>query len=119
VAYLHWVMCDNIKHTSMWIEHPRLFQNNNIYYLKYLNIGTHDNTSFALNNDKNNHILIACDNKYTMESKDELEFVKFFFIQYLLSFVTNIACDLFKATKGILFTNVAYNSNLIIKTSRK
>jgi len=44
-----------------------------------------------------------------MESKDELEFVDFFFIQYLLSFVTNIAYDLFKATKGILVTNVACN----------
>ncbi len=46
--------------------------------------------------------IIACDNTCTMESKDELLFVDFFFIQYPLSFATNITCNLSKATKGKL-----------------
>ncbi len=33
----------------------------------------------------------------------------FSFIQYPLSFVTNITCDLSKAIKGILVTNVTCN----------
>jgi hypothetical protein len=45
---------------------------------------------------------------YTMESKDELAFVDFFFHPISLVFVTNITCDLFKATRGILITNVVY-----------
>ncbi len=45
---------------------------------------------------------------YIMESKDELVFVDFFsFIQYLLSFATNVSCDLSKATNEILVANVA------------
>jgi len=43
---------------------------------------------------------------YTMKSKDELVFVYFFFIQYLLSFATNVSCDLSKATNEIFVTNV-------------
>jgi hypothetical protein len=39
---------------------------------------TRANTSFALNNDQNSHILVACDNTYTMESKDELVLIDFF-----------------------------------------
>jgi hypothetical protein len=46
---------------------------------------------------------------YAIESKDELIFVNHFFIQYLLSFVTNIACDLSKATNQILVANVDYD----------
>jgi hypothetical protein len=61
----------------MWIERPKLSQINNNNN-KLLNIGTYGNTPFALNNDQNNHILITCDNTYTMESKDELVFVDFF-----------------------------------------
>jgi hypothetical protein len=44
---------------------------------------------------------------YTMKSKDDLVFIDFFFMQYLLLFATNITCDLFKATKKILVANVA------------
>ncbi len=43
---------------------------------------------------------------YTMELKDEIIFVDFLFIQYPLSFVTNVACNAFKAIKKILVTNV-------------
>jgi hypothetical protein len=46
---------------------------------------------------------------YTMDSKDDFVFVDFSFIQYLLLFVTNITCNLFKATKWIL----------VVKTSQK
>jgi len=46
---------------------------------------------------------------YTMESKDELVFVDLFIHLIPLLFVTNITCDLSKATKGILVANVAYN----------
>jgi hypothetical protein len=47
---------------------------------------THGNTSFALNCDQNNYILVACDNMYTMESKDEM---------YLLTFLSyNTLCHL-------------------------
>jgi hypothetical protein len=63
-----------------------------------------DNTSFVFNSDQNSYILVACDNMYTMESKDEFLFVDFFFHQHPLSFATNIVCDLSKATKGILVT---------------
>jgi hypothetical protein len=48
------------------------------------------NTSFAFNCDQNSYALVTCDNTYTMESKYEHVFVKFFFIQYPLSFATNI-----------------------------
>jgi len=41
-----------------------------------------------------------------MELKDEVIFVDFLFIQYPLSFVTNVACNTFKAIKKILVTNV-------------
>jgi len=61
----------------MWIEYPKLFGNNDIIYFKWLN-GTCGNTSFTLNRDQNSRILIACDNTYTMESKDEFVFVDFF-----------------------------------------
>ncbi len=44
---------------------------------------------------------------YTMELKDDFIFVDFFLIQYLLSIMINIACDLFKATNEILIINVA------------
>jgi hypothetical protein len=44
-----------------------------------------------------------------MESKDELVFVDFSFIQYPLSFVINFACDLCKANKEILVVNDACN----------
>jgi hypothetical protein len=43
----------------------------------------------------------------------------FFFIQYSLSFATNIACDLFKVINEILVTNVACDQNLVTKTSQK
>jgi hypothetical protein len=55
--------------------------------------------------DQNSYIIVACDNMYTMESKDELVFVDFFF-QYPLSFTTNVTCNLSKATNEILVTNV-------------
>ncbi len=42
-----------------------------------------------------------------MESKDELVFVDFFVHPVPLPFVTNITCNLSKATKGILVANVA------------
>jgi hypothetical protein len=54
-------------------------------------------------------ILVACDNTYTMESKDELVFVDFFIHPIPLSFVTNITCDLSRVIKGILVTNVVYD----------
>jgi len=38
------------------------------------------------------------------------------FIQYPLSFMINITCNLSKATKGILVTNVACDSNLVVET---
>ncbi len=38
-------------------------------------VGTHHLPSIVT---KNSHILVACDNMYTMESKDELIFVDFF-----------------------------------------
>ncbi len=60
------------------------------------------NRSFAFNSDQNNCILVACDNMYTMESKDEFVFVDFFFHPIPLSFTINIICNLSKATKGIL-----------------
>jgi hypothetical protein len=44
---------------------------------------------------------------YIINSKHELIFV-------VLSFATNIACDLFKATNEILVTNVTCNSNITI-----
>ncbi len=37
----------------------------------------------------------------------------FSFIQYLLSFATNITCDLSKVTKGILVANVVCDYNLV------
>jgi hypothetical protein len=92
----------------MWIERPKLFQNNNNNNNK-VNIGTHGRTSLPLNSDQNSLILITCDNMFTMESKDELVFVDFFFHLIPLSFVINITCDLSKAIKGILVTNVIYN----------
>jgi hypothetical protein len=63
-------------------------------------------TSFALNSDQNSRILVACDNTYTMESKDELTFVDFFVYPIALSFATNITCDLSNVIKGFLVTNV-------------
>ncbi len=48
-------------------------------------------TSFALNYDQNSCILVACDNTYTMESKDEIYLLTFSFIQYLLSFAINLS----------------------------
>jgi len=57
----------------------------------------------------NSHILITCDNIYTLELKDELVLANLFFIQYPLSFAINITCDLSKVIKGILATNVTYN----------
>jgi hypothetical protein len=59
----------------------------------------------------------ACDNMYKMESKHYL--LNFSFIQYLLLLAINIACDLSKATKWILVTNVACDKNLVAKTSKK
>jgi hypothetical protein len=50
--------------------------------------------------------IVACDNTYTMESKDELVFVDFLVHLIPFVFVTNITCDLFKMTKGILVANV-------------
>jgi hypothetical protein len=52
---------------------------------------TRGSTSFALNCDQNSCILVTCDNTYTMESKDEMYLLIFFFIQYLLSFATNLS----------------------------
>ncbi len=54
----------------------------------HIYIGTCGNTSFAFNNEQNSHILVACANTYTMESKDELVFVAFFFYPVPL-----IICD--------------------------
>jgi hypothetical protein len=48
-----------------------------------------------------------------------LYFFTFSFIQYFLSFATNITCDLSKATKGILVANVTYDYNLIVETNRR
>jgi hypothetical protein len=41
----------------------------------------------------------------------------FYFIQYPLSFATNVSCNLCKVTNEILVTNVAYNQILIVKTN--
>jgi hypothetical protein len=41
-----------------------------------------------------------------MESKDEFVFVEFFFHPIPLLFVTNVSCDLLKATNEILVANV-------------
>ncbi len=41
--------------------------------------------------DQNSYILVACDNMYTMESKDEMYLLTFSFIQYSLSFVTSLS----------------------------
>jgi hypothetical protein len=68
---------------------------------------------------KNNRISVACDNMYTMESKDEFVFVNFFVHPIPLSFVINVICNLFKANKGILVTNVICDKNLTIKTNRE
>jgi hypothetical protein len=54
-----------------------------------------------------------------MESKDELVFLEKKFIQYPLLFVTNIACDLFKVTKGILVKNVICEWNLVAEINQK
>jgi hypothetical protein len=69
-------------------------------------MGTHH---LPPNNDQNSCILVACDNTYTMESKDEVVFVDFIVHPIPLLFVTNITCDLSKATKGILVANVGCN----------
>jgi hypothetical protein len=61
------------------------FELNLPYYFKIIiiiifliiNIVTHGNISFAFNYDENGHILVVCDNMYTMESKHELVFVDF------------------------------------------
>ncbi len=42
----------------------------------------------------------------------------FLFIQYRLSFTTNITCDLSKAIKRILVTNVDCDKNLVTKTKK-
>jgi hypothetical protein len=39
---------------------------------------TRGSTSFALNCDQNSCILVACDNTYTMKSKDEMYLLTFF-----------------------------------------
>jgi hypothetical protein len=52
---------------------------------------THGSTSFALNCVENSCILIACDNTYTMESKDKMYLLTFSFIQYPLPFATNLS----------------------------
>jgi len=44
--------------------------------------------------------IVACDNTYTMESKDELVFVDFFVHPIPLLFVTNITCNLSKGLRG-------------------
>jgi hypothetical protein len=43
----------------------------------------------CLHCDQNSYILVACDNTYTMESKDEMYLLTFFFKQYSLSFATS------------------------------
>jgi hypothetical protein len=48
-------------------------------YYELSNTRIHGNTSFAFNSDQNSHILITSENTNTMESKDELLFVDFFF----------------------------------------
>ncbi len=55
-----------------------------------------------------------------MELKDELVFVDFFVhtIPFNVFAINNI-CDFSKAIKGILVANVAYNKNLVVKTSWK
>jgi hypothetical protein len=52
-----------------------------------------------------------------MESKDELVFINFFVHPILLSFATNITCDLSKAIKGILIATIAYDQNFVLETS--
>ncbi len=73
MAFLHWATCHNKKSS-------KAFELNIPNYFKIIvNIWTLGSTSFALNIDQNNCILIACDKTYIMESKDELVFVDFFF----------------------------------------
>jgi len=43
----------------------------------------------------------------------------FFFIQYPLSFVTSIGCDLSKATNKILVVNVICDYNFVVKINKK
>jgi len=51
-------------------------------------VAAHDLPS---NCDQNSCILVACDNTYTMESKDEMYLLTFSFIQYPLWFATSLS----------------------------
>ncbi len=110
MAYLHWVTCHNLNHATCELNIPYYFNIIIIIIIIYLFIiMTCGNTWFASNSDQNSCILVACDNMYTMESKDEVVFVDFFIHSMPLSFATNITCDLSKVTKGILVANVVCN----------
>jgi hypothetical protein len=61
--------------------------------------------------------IVACDNMYKIESKDELVFVGFFVHPIPLIVETNITCNLLKVTRGILVANVTYSKNLVIRSS--
>ncbi len=61
------------------------------------------------NSDQNSCILAACNNMYKWSQRMKLYLLIFLFIQYPLSFVTNITCNLSEAIKGILVVNVTYN----------
>jgi len=61
----------------------------------------------CLNCDQNSYIVVTRDNTYTMEVKDELVFVDFFFHPIFLMFATNVSCNLSKVTNEILITIVA------------
>ncbi len=55
----------------------------------------------CFNCDQNSCILITCVNMYIMESKDEMYLLSFSFIQYLLSFATNLShATCFRQLKG-------------------
>jgi hypothetical protein len=77
----------------------------------------HNNTSFALSSDQSNYILVASESHVTIHiqwnKKDELVFADFFVHPITLLFITNIACNLSKATKGTFVTNVDFNDWLI------
>jgi uncharacterized HAD superfamily protein len=40
-------------------------------------------------------------------------------MQYTLSFVTNVSCDLSKVTNEILVTNLSYDQILVVETNKK
>ncbi len=87
------------------------------YY--YFNIKTCGNTSFASIVTK----IIASQSHVTIRiqwsQRMNLYLLILFSIQYPLSFVTNVSCNLSKETNEILVANVACNYILIVETSQK